>query len=140
MHQPEPSWDQDWPYKRCLDDAPLSAQELDEQFDLTTRWPEPRLLYQTEVWVAQDRRRYQVEDLDGFDAEVVLRILFDHAAEWHEQAMRDEQLTLSSAMAWALLNLGVGFVHDFHPMVWLASTDLVRALQARVDDRRPKLS
>ena len=114
-----------------LDDAELPDEELNRRYSVFLRWPDWRTLQQDVLWIDRDR---QVHPLAGIAPEQVRAVLLDLASAagyLHAQAASDEFYATSSGLAWALRSLGVRPVAAFHPLVWLASTPLVRALRAR---------
>lgn len=120
-----------WTRPMCLDDALLPAVMLD-RLGLDGRWPEPRALDQADVFFLHDRTRVDVADLGQAECCWLLELLLRLVVPLHEQAACDDESTTSSALEWALDELGVLPVHALGPAVWLASTELARALRVRV--------
>ena len=120
-----------WTRPMCLDDALLPAVARD-RLGLDGRWPEPRALDQADVFFLLDRTRVDVADLGQVECCWLLELLFRLVVPLHEQAACDDESTTSSALEWALDELGVLPVHAFGPAVWLESIGLVRALRVRV--------
>jgi len=73
-----------------------------------------------------------VADLGQVECCWLLELLLRLVVPLHEQAACDDESTTSSALEWALDELGVLPVHAFGPAVWLESIGLVRALRVRV--------
>lgn len=115
----------------ALTDMRMPPDMLDEALPLDGRWPEPRVLWQDEVFFLPDRSRLDVRALDPGDAAELLEALVESALGWHAAAARDERLTTSSGLRRALAAVGVPLVEDLDPLVWLESTALVRTLRAR---------
>jgi len=120
-----------------LDDQLVTDEALDAVVGLGARWPEPRALDQTRVFHLDDRGALSLRLLDDGGVADLLRLLELHADALHEVACCDDEATTSSAMEWALDELGVPPVHALDPRVWLESTELVRWLRSRAaGDRR----
>ena len=113
-----------------LDDQFVTEEALDAVVGLGARWPEPRALNQCKVFHLDDRGALSLRLLDEQGVADLLRLLELHAEALHEVACCDDEATSSSAMEWALDELGVPPVHAFTPRVWLESTELVRWLRA----------
>lgn len=119
-----------------LDDALVLPAALD-RLGLDDRWSEPRALDQTAVFFLRDRTRVDVADLGPAEACWVLELLVRLAGPLHEQAACDDESTTSSALEWALDELGVEPVHVVAPPVWLESTEMVRRLRWSPGPCRP---
>lgn len=125
--------------------AVQDAQVPDGALDLLVprldgRWPEPRLLWQTDVWHMRHRTTIDVASMGPTEARWLLGVVEGLAVALHEVAARDEVLTTSSGLRRALDAAGVPMIADLDPYVWLESTDLVRSLRARLageDDGGP---
>jgi len=116
----------------ALEDARVKEGSLDLLVpDLSDRWPEPRLLAQTELWFARGRTPASVADLDGDGARRLLGAIHALASNLHRVAARDEALTTSSGARWAMAAAGVPTIAELDPHAWLESTVLVRALRDR---------
>lgn len=100
--------------------------------DLSARWPEPRLLWQTEVWFTRHRTRVPLDGLDADGARRLLATIEAMAERLHAVAALDESLTASSGLRRAMAHLGVPLVADLAASAWLESTLLVRSLRAVV--------
>lgn len=124
-------FDPDWA-RLSLDDAPMPYDELDRRCSLSERWPDWRLLCQPFMWLTPDDDFVALEDLDGPALADLLLHLRSNAPALHAQAATDEQYATSSAMRWAYEQLGVLPVADLHPLAWLDTTPLVRALRQRI--------
>lgn len=98
--------------------------------DLDGRWPEPRALWQDEVFFLRDRTRIDVAALAPVDAGWLLSVLEELGPALHAAAARDEALTTSSGLRRAMAAAGVPAVADLDPLEWLAGTVLVRRLVA----------
>ena len=120
-----------WLAPMSLDDPLVTDEALDTVVGLGARWPEPRALDQTRVFHLDDRGALSLSLLDDDGVADLLRLLVLHADALHEVACCDDEATTSSAMEWALDELGVPPVHAFHPLVWLEGTEMVRWLRAR---------
>ncbi len=112
-------------------DAVVTADALDRVLTLADRWPEPRLLDQAEVFYLRDRTTVSVAALDADGASRLLALLRGLAAELHAAAVRDEEVTTSTAMRWAAEQAGIRAVADLDPLAWLEASVLVRWLRAR---------
>lgn len=123
--------DPTWP-TLSLDDAPLIAADLDRRYPPGTRFPDWHDLLQTDFWYDRHGGRHELDRLDQNDLESLLLALQSEAVLLHAQAASDEQQTLPSALAWAYNVLDVDRVAHLHPLVWLDTTPLVRALQRRL--------
>lgn len=120
-----------WLRPMSLDDQLVTDEALDAVVGLGARWPEPRALDQTRVFHLDDRGALSLRLLDDDGAADLLRLLELHAEALHEVACCDDEATTSSALEWALDELGVPPVHAFTPRAWLEPTELVRWLRAR---------
>ena len=98
-----------------LDDQLITHEALDVVVGLGARWPEPRALDQTTVVHLDDQGALSLRLLDGDGVSDLLRLLELHAEALHEVACCDDEATTSSAMEWALDELGVPPVHAFTP-------------------------
>lgn len=114
----------------AMEDSPVKPGSLDLLVPgLHDRWPEPRLLNQRELWFQQNRIPVAVDTLDAEGARRLLRVIVGLAEDLHRVAARDEALTTSSGIRWALASAGVPMVEDLDPLSWLESTLLVRHLR-----------
>lgn len=123
-----PSIDPDLPEPR-LDDAPIPPAALGLHVPLTARWPEPRLLHQTEMWFEPDGHPLWLRFADPSRLAVVLLTILRLAPVLHRRAADDERLATSSAMRRSLAHLGVPGIDELDPAVWIESTELVRWLR-----------
>lgn len=114
-----------------LDDCRLSEEELDRTVPLDARWPEPRLLHQTEVWFSRDGMRWRVPSLAPYRVRELLDGLLAMADDLHGRAVVDEIDQTSPLLEWAYGELGVDMIVCLDPLVWVESTELVRWLRAR---------
>lgn len=112
----------------AVEDALVKDDVLDAVVPLDGRWPEPRLLWQTDVFHLRDRTCLDLARACEGELEWVLEHLRDDAGMWHAAAARDEERTTSSAARWAMRETGVATVEETDPGVWLESTLLVRWL------------
>lgn len=120
-----------WP-TLSLDDAALTPDDLDRLYPPGTRYPDCRDLLRTDAWHDRHGGRHELHRIDQVDLESLLRALRSDAVALHAQAASDEQQTLSSALSWAYNVLDVDKIAYLHPLVWLDSTPLVRALSHRL--------
>jgi len=95
------------------------------------RWPEPRVLWQDEVWWTRDRCRLDIEYASQDDLRWLLGQVRALAPELHAVAARDEDLMTSSGLRRTLAAAGIRMIRDTDPMAWAGSTVLVRSLRAR---------
>jgi hypothetical protein len=113
-----------------VQDAAVKDNSLDLLVpDLSDRWPEPRLLWQHDVWFLRHRTRVPIDDLDADGARWLLDAVYDIAEGLHAVAARDEELTTSTGLRRAMAHAGVPLVSEIEPDVWLESTTLVRVLR-----------
>ena len=112
----------------AVEDALVKDEVLDVVMPLDGRWPEPRLLWQTEVFHLRDRTTVDLTAPCAGELEWLLEHLRDNVSLWHAAASRDEERTTSSAARWALWETGVATIGATDPTVWLESTLLVRWL------------
>jgi hypothetical protein len=115
----------------AVSDAVLTADALDRAVPLGERWPEPRIVDQDVVVHLWDRTAVYLSVLGPDDAARLLEHVLGLAAELHEAAVCDEELTTSTALRWAMEQAAVPAVADLDPIVWLEASVLVRALRAR---------
>lgn len=115
----------------AVGDAVVTSDVLDRVVDLADRWPEPRVLQQRDVFFLRDRTPVRVSGLGREDALGLLLHVRGLATVLHEAAARDEMLTTSTAMRWAMAQAGVPRIADLDPPAWLESTELVRCLAER---------
>ncbi len=108
--------------------AVVTTEVLDRVLDLADRWPEPRALHQTDIFFMPDRTCVAMSDLDADGASALLGHLRALTYDLHAVAARDEQLTTSTALRWAMEQAGVPRVADLNPHTWLDGTALVRRL------------
>ena len=120
-----------------LDDGVEIPGFLDP-FGLWTRWPEPRVLEQTVVWISPDRTTVRLDQLGTDGLYSILRQLHDHVDAWYKIAVQDEFAALSSALAWTYKSLDVRMVAEMHPLIWMESTALVREIRASLEQNNPK--
>jgi hypothetical protein len=116
-----------------LDDATVTADVLDDRYDLADRWPEWRLLLQTRIWVTSDKQIDHLDRLTDWDIHCLAVNLRSLAPVLAQQAALDEDHCLSSGLAWVYWLLDARTVRDLHPLVWLDTTPLMRHLNARLD-------
>lgn len=115
----------------AVQDAPVKEDSLDLLVpELSDRWPEPRLLWQRDVWFSRHRTRVPLHNLDADAARRLLATIEGMAERLHGAAARDESLTASSGLRRAMAHAGVPLIGDLEPSVWLESTLLVRSLRA----------
>ncbi len=119
----------------AVSDAVVTAYALDRVLSLSDRWPEPRIVDQDEVFYLRDRTRVPLSGLGPEDAAELLAHVRGLAMPLHEAAVRDERLTTSTALRWAMEQGGVPSVADLDPLAWLEASSLVRALRARARER-----
>lgn len=118
-------------------DAAVTADALDRLLQLGDRWPEPRVLDQDEVFHLRDRTAVSLSGLSPGDAAGLLAHVRSLARELHATAVRDEALTTSTAMRWAMEQAGIPSVDDLDPSEWLESSVLVRALRETAEAGGP---
>ncbi len=104
---------------RATRDAVLTRDALDAAVGLDQRWPEPRLLDQTDVFYLWDRTRMDLDGLAQRDLAWLLGYLRENAAAWHAAAVADERHTTSTALRWALEQAGVPLVESLDERDWL---------------------
>jgi hypothetical protein len=120
-----------------VQDAKVDSDVLDDLVPLHGRWPDPRVLTeQGERFWLRDGEELVVADLDPPEVEWLLGWLTSLAPVLHDRAARDELLTTSTGVRRSLKAAGVLLVAETPPLVWLESTELVRALRARADPLR----
>lgn len=120
----------DYPEDRCLDDAWVCYDDLDNRF-ADARWPNPRILLQDREWITADGDHVPLTDFDAEDAQALTDALRSEAVPLHVQAAVDEHYTMSSALAWAYRELCIPLVKQEHPLIWLDAQPLMRALARR---------
>lgn len=118
----------------AVTDAVLTSDALDRLLPLSERWPEPRVVDQADIYYFRDRTPVALADLGPGEAAALLTHIRGLAAGLHEAAARDEELTTSSALAWAMDQAGVPPVAALDPLAWLESSVLVRALRVLAAD------
>ena len=116
----------------AVGDAVVGPDVLDRVLDLADRWPEPRVLDQTSVFFLRDRTPVPVDGMGSEDARRLLAHVRGLAMVLHEAAARDEEITTSTAMRWAMAQACVPSVAELDPLAWLESTALVRHLAGLV--------
>lgn len=121
----------------AVTDAVLTSDALDRLLPLSGRWPEPRIVEQDEVYYFRDRTPVVLADLGPAEAAALLAHVRGLAAGLHQAAARDEGLTTSTALRWAMDQAGVPPVADLDPLAWLDASALVRALKARAGSGGP---
>lgn len=119
----------------AVQDAVVTTEVLDQVLDLANRWPEPRALHQTDVWFMPDRVCLALADLDAEAASALLGHIRALAYDLHAVAAKDEQLTTSTALRWAMEQSDVPLTADLNPHTWLDGTALVRWLTRRTGPR-----
>lgn len=105
--------------------------------DAGGRWPEPRALWQRDVFHLHDRTPVDVDSLDARGARDLLVLLAGLAPVLHARAAIDERLTTCSGLRTAMATAGVPTVGDTDPDLWLESTLLVRVLRTRAAGASP---
>jgi hypothetical protein len=100
--------------------------------DLSGRWPEPRLLWQTDVWHLRHRTAVDLTSMGPREARWLLGVVKDLAVRLHAVAAHDEAVTTSSGLRRMLHAAGIPMIASLEAHVWLESTLLVRSLRATV--------
>ena len=114
----------------AVQDAVATDDALDALVPgLCHRWPEPRLLWQDEVWWTRDRVCLDLDYASPDDARWLLDAIEDLAPVLHRAAARDEDALTSTGLRTALAAVGVPLTADLDPDAWLESTVLVRTLR-----------
>lgn len=131
-------YDYDAPYGPAYVDSLVASRDqlitpeaLDLAVPLDGRWPEPRLLDQTDVFYLRDRTELPLDELDADDCATLLRLIRSDTALWHRAAVIHEDHTTSTALRWAYEQAGVPTAEALAPDEWLDQTRLVRWLTAR---------
>ena len=115
----------------ALEDALLPTEDLDRAVPVGGRFYDPRLLWQTDVFWVHQRTRLDLAHLNDDGAAELLDWLRRHTVLLHREAVRDEESGTSTALRWALDEVGVTPTVDVDPWEWLEATPLVRWLAAR---------
>lgn len=115
----------------ALEDAVVPADALDVAVPLGGRFYDPRLLWQTDVFWIHQRTRLDLTSLTEDQAVELLGWLRRHTVLLHREAVRDEDTGTSTAVRWALAQVGVPAIADLDPWEWLEATPLLRWLSAR---------
>ncbi len=114
----------------ALHDQVLTEQALDAAVPLGGRWPDPRVLRQTDWWWMPDGERLELSRFGPADAAWLLRWLRDLAPRLHGRAAVDEDLTTPSAVLRAMEAAGVHGVEQVEPVAWVDGSPLARRLAA----------
>lgn len=119
----------------AVQDAEVPDHALDLMVPrLDARWPEPRLLWQTEVWHMRHRTTVDVRSMGPGEARWLLGVLEGLAVRLHAVAAHDEVLTTSSGLRRTYAAVGVEMIACLNPHVWLEATLLVRELRDRAGE------
>lgn len=97
-----------------------------------SRWPEPRLLWQTGEWLLASGIRVALNEADLQVLNLVLDDVLANAHRLHQQAVDDEAWLYAYPSAiWWHQALAIPKTSDVSPDVWVEGTDLVRWLRDR---------
>lgn len=111
---------------------PMTEESLALTQPIGSRWPEPRLLWQTEEWLFASGVRIGLDEADLQVLNLVLDEILTSAYRLHQQAVDDESwLYASGAAVWWHRELGIPKTGDFSPETWVEATELVRWLRDR---------
>lgn len=115
----------------ALGDALLPSEDLDRAVPPGGRFYDPRLLWQTDVFWLHQRTRLELAHLSDDGAAELLDWLRRHTVLLHREAVRDEETGTSTALRWALDEVGVTPTVDVGPWEWQEATPLLRWLAAQ---------
>lgn len=120
---------------QAFEDWLVDPEVLNIVAPLWWRWPDPRLLEQTEAWYNLDRHRTDLDDLDANERAGLLEALCADARDWYAAAVEHEAQVTSTALRWIYAHCGVLSAEHLGPLGWLERTPLVRWL--RTGERYP---
>ena len=115
----------------ALEDALIPLEDLDRAVPVGSRFYDPRLLWQTDVFWVHQRTRLDLAHLSNDGAVELLDWLRRHTVLLHREAVRDDENSTSTALRWALDTVGVPATEEVDPWEWLEATPLVRWLAVR---------
>lgn len=126
---PNPDTNTD-PFDAPLDDALADDQDLDRALDPWLPRPDHRVLYQTEWMPLPKGERECLATSTAPHPMAYICYLQVLAAEYHQMAAAWEEQTTGTAARVIWRSLRIRSIAQTHPLVWLESTPLMRALRA----------
>lgn len=117
-----------------LDDELIAEHDLERILDPWLPQPDHRILEQTRYLPLPDGKTEDLESPRITHPMPYMALLQASATHYHAMAAAWEGQTTSTAARLLWLELGVRTIADTHPLVWLESTPMMRALRAWAGD------